>query len=82
MKQFLFFISGLTQYLPYFSRDLENLSPNLSPTRREALIFPPTFVGKGVRGLGFSWTFPHEVKSQSIYGFQVFELLVDPPNPP
>ena len=39
---------------PYFSRDLENLSPNLSPKRREALIFPPSLIGKGVRGLGFS----------------------------
>jgi len=25
----------------YFSRDLENLSPNLSPARREALSSPP-----------------------------------------
>ncbi|PMB22055.1 non-ribosomal peptide synthetase [Fischerella thermalis CCMEE 5198] len=31
-----------------------DLSPNLSPTRREALTFPPSLVGKGVRGLGFS----------------------------
>jgi hypothetical protein len=51
-------------FSPYFSRDVENLSPNLSPCRREALIFPPSLVGKGVRGLGFSWTFPHDVKSQ------------------
>jgi hemoglobin-like flavoprotein len=27
-------------YKPDFSRDLENPSPNLSPARREALIFP------------------------------------------
>jgi hypothetical protein len=33
----------------YFSRDVENLSP----TRREALLFPPSLEGKGVRGLGF-----------------------------
>ncbi|MHC5824407.1 MAG: type I restriction enzyme subunit R domain-containing protein, partial [Nostoc sp.] len=33
--------------------NLENLSPNLSPTRGEALIFPPSLVGKGARGLGF-----------------------------
>jgi hypothetical protein len=26
----------------YFSRDLENLSPNLSPSRREALNSPPS----------------------------------------
>jgi cytochrome c peroxidase len=47
-----------------FSRDLENPSPNLSPTRREALIFPPSLQGKGVRGLGFTLAFPHKVKSQ------------------
>ncbi|WP_414575219.1 amino acid adenylation domain-containing protein [Anabaena sp. CCY 9402-a] len=35
-----------------FSQDLENPSPNLSPARREALTFPPSLVGKGVRGLG------------------------------
>ncbi|TVP60854.1 MAG: hypothetical protein EA343_16240 [Nodularia sp. (in: Bacteria)] len=40
-------------------RDLENPSPNLSPARREALNFPPSLVGKGVRGLGF----PHNQKS-------------------
>jgi hypothetical protein len=32
---------------------------------REALIFPPSLLGKGVRGLGFSWTFPHDVKSHN-----------------
>jgi hypothetical protein len=47
-----------------FSWDLENPSPNLSPTRREALTFPPSLVGKGVRGLGFTLAFPHNVKSQ------------------
>ncbi|MBG1267894.1 hypothetical protein F8S12_16425 [Nostoc sp. WHI] len=36
-----------------FSRYLKNLSLNLSPTRRETLNFPPSRVGKGVRGLGF-----------------------------
>ncbi|MEA5617544.1 amino acid adenylation domain-containing protein [Cronbergia sp. UHCC 0137] len=30
-----------------------DLSPNLSPTRREALTFPHSLAGKGVRGLGF-----------------------------
>ncbi|WP_414526545.1 amino acid adenylation domain-containing protein [Nodularia chucula] len=35
-----------------FSEDLENPSPNLSPARREALTFPPSLVGKVVRGLG------------------------------
>ncbi|WP_373528117.1 tetratricopeptide repeat protein [Nostoc sp.] len=34
-----------------FSRDLENLSPNLSPARREALNSPPSLVGKGAGGL-------------------------------
>jgi CheY-like chemotaxis protein len=47
-----------------FSRDLENLSLNLSPTRRETLNFPPSRVGKGARGLGFSSAFPDDVKSQ------------------
>jgi hypothetical protein len=43
-----------------FSRYLENLSLNLSPTRRETLNFPPSRVGKGARGLGLSWGFtPH-----------------------
>ncbi|WP_232317118.1 DUF2157 domain-containing protein, partial [Anabaena sp. CA = ATCC 33047] len=32
--------------------NLENPSPNLSPTRREALNIPPSLAGKGVRGLG------------------------------
>ncbi|MHC5862333.1 caspase family protein [Nostoc sp.] len=32
--------------------DLENLSPNLSPFRREALNSPPSLVGKGAGGLG------------------------------
>ncbi|MEH2226510.1 NB-ARC domain-containing protein, partial [Nostoc sp.] len=31
---------------------LNNPSPNLSPTEREALNVPPSLVGKGVRGLG------------------------------
>ncbi|AVZ29697.1 linear gramicidin synthase subunit B [Nodularia spumigena UHCC 0039] len=55
-------LSILSQLLPQpsFSDDLENPSPNLSPTRREALTFPPSLVGKGVRGLGF----PDDVKSQ------------------
>ncbi|MEH2464709.1 MAG: NB-ARC domain-containing protein [Nostoc sp.] len=30
----------------------ENPSPNLSPTGREALNFPPSLQGKGIRGLG------------------------------
>ena len=37
-----------------FSSNLGNLSPNLSPTRREALTSPPSLVGKGAGGLGFS----------------------------
>ncbi|MEH2252292.1 16S rRNA (cytosine(967)-C(5))-methyltransferase RsmB [Nostoc sp.] len=35
-----------------FSPDLENLSPNLSPFRGEALNSPPSLVRKGVGGLG------------------------------
>jgi len=77
MKQFLFFISGLTQYLPYFSRDVENLaSIPLSYSMSEALIFPPSLQGLGVSGLGFSWTFPHDVKSQSIYRKTMLKALV------
>ena len=38
--------------------------PFLSPARREALDFPPSLPGKGVRGLGFALAFPHNVKSQ------------------
>ncbi|MEH2115726.1 MAG: zinc finger domain-containing protein [Nostoc sp.] len=49
-------------------RYLENLSLNLSPTRRETLNFPPSRVGKGARGLGLSWAFPHDVKSQNADG--------------
>jgi hypothetical protein len=39
--------------------------PFLSPCRREAFIFPPSLLGKGARGLGFWWIFPHGVKSQA-----------------
>lgn len=55
-------LSILSQLLPQssFSQDLENPSPNLSPTRREALKIPPSLLGKGVRGLGF----PSDVNSQ------------------
>ncbi len=55
----------IAQYGSDFSRDLENLSLNLSPTRRETLNLPPSRVGKGARGLGFSSAFPHDVKSQN-----------------
>ena len=41
----------LLNYTAEFSTT-ENLSPNLSPTRGEALNSPPSLVGKGVRGLG------------------------------
>ncbi|MGV0103944.1 putative ribosomal RNA small subunit methyltransferase B [Nostoc sp. DSM 114160] len=59
-----------------FSPDLQNLSPNLSPTRGEALNSPPSLVekgealnsppslvGKGAGGLGFA-LIPNNVKSQ------------------
>jgi hypothetical protein len=48
----------------YFSRDLENLSPNLSPARREAFTLSHSLLGKGTGGLGFALVFPHGVKSQ------------------
>ncbi len=61
-------VSRRMQYVeinpPYFLRDLENLSPNLSPTRREALNSPPSLLEKEVGGLGFALVFPHDVKSQ------------------
>jgi len=46
-----------------FSRDLENLSPNLSPFRREALNSPPSLPGQGAGGLGLAVIFLHAVKS-------------------
>jgi hypothetical protein len=42
---------------------VENLSPNLSPARREALNSSHSLVGKGVGGLGLG-LFPHGVKTQ------------------
>ncbi|MBD2431345.1 MULTISPECIES: response regulator [Fischerella] len=47
-----------------FSQDLENLSPNLSPTRREALKIPPSIPGKEASGLGQAMIVPYEVKTQ------------------
>ncbi|MEH2406609.1 16S rRNA (cytosine(967)-C(5))-methyltransferase RsmB [Nostoc sp.] len=44
-----------------FAPDLENLSPNLSPKRGEALNSPPSLQGKGVGGLG---SVPDEVNCQ------------------
>ncbi|RCJ40305.1 hypothetical protein A6769_02760 [Nostoc punctiforme NIES-2108] len=61
-----------------FSRDLENLSPNLSPARREALNSPPSLVGKGAGGLGSALAFPHDVKSQvkgEVSLFKSFALI-------
>ncbi|MCC5601965.1 DNA polymerase III subunit gamma/tau [Nostoc favosum] len=46
------------------NRDLENLSPNLSPKRGEALNPSYSLVGKGVGRLGFALAFPDPVKSQ------------------
>ncbi|MBH8563249.1 PD40 domain-containing protein [Nostoc sp. CENA67] len=53
-----------------FSQGLENPSPNLSPTRREALIAPPSLEGKGAGGLGLALTFPHDAKSQILEELQ------------
>ncbi|ULP73325.1 hypothetical protein BDGGKGIB_02978 [Nodularia sphaerocarpa UHCC 0038] len=59
----------------------------VAPARREALNFPPSLVGKGVRGLGFALAFPHNVKSPdekkavksiTIYnGFSLYNLTLD-----
>jgi hypothetical protein len=57
-----------------FSRYLENLSLNLSPTRRETLNFPPSRFGKGARGLGQSLAFPHDVKSQNDRSLAAFRF--------
>jgi amino acid adenylation domain-containing protein/non-ribosomal peptide synthase protein (TIGR01720 family) len=54
----------VAQDSPDFSRNLENLSLNLSPTRRETLNLPASHIGKGVRGLGFSSAFPHDLNCQ------------------
>ncbi|MEH2381023.1 MAG: hypothetical protein V7K27_19410 [Nostoc sp.] len=63
-----------------FSRDLENLSPNLSPARREALNSPHSLVGKGAGGLGFALAFPHDLNCQE-EDEGVFSLPM-PPNRP
>jgi DNA-binding CsgD family transcriptional regulator len=63
-----------SNFVPDFSRDLENLSLNLSPTRRETLNLPPSRCGKGVRGLGFSSAFPHDVKSQNFVPISIWNL--------
>ncbi|MFE1744072.1 SDR family NAD(P)-dependent oxidoreductase [Coleofasciculus sp. H7-2] len=42
-------------------RDLETLSPNLSPARREALNSPPSLLGKGVGGVGSPY--PNSIKA-------------------
>ncbi|MEH2060724.1 MAG: tetratricopeptide repeat protein [Nostoc sp.] len=57
-------MSGFIDEEQVESQDLENLSPNLSPKRREALNSPPSLVGKGAGGLGFVSSSPDEVKSQ------------------
>ncbi|MEH2130851.1 MAG: tetratricopeptide repeat protein, partial [Nostoc sp.] len=57
-------MSGFINEEQVESQDLENLSPNLSPQRREALNSPPSLQGKGGGGLGFASSSPDEVKSQ------------------
>ncbi|AVH74258.1 hypothetical protein [Nostoc sp. 'Lobaria pulmonaria (5183) cyanobiont'] len=47
-----------------FSRDLENLSPNLSPIRGEALNSSSSREGKLARRLSFALVFPNDVKSR------------------
>ncbi|MCC5615033.1 DUF3769 domain-containing protein [Nostoc sp. CHAB 5836] len=55
------------------SGHLENLSLNLSPKRRETLNFPPSRIGKGVRGLGQSLAFPDDGKIQ-VVGYPTQEV--------
>ncbi|WP_177176255.1 ATP-binding protein [Trichormus sp. NMC-1] len=66
----------------------ENLSPNLSPTRREALI-PHSLAGKGVRGLGQNYGFLAEVALKNEewtkanqYAQQALDILTNIPNIP
>ncbi len=66
---------------PNFSRDVENLSPNLSPTRREALNSPPSLVGNSAGGLGLGLVFPHDVKSQLVTQTPVIAQQVSPTQP-
>jgi hypothetical protein len=43
------------------------------------LNFPPSRVGKGVRGLGFWWTFPHNLNCQKhLCGSKVNIAAVEP----
>jgi hypothetical protein len=37
----------------------------VAPTRREALISPPSLLRNGVGGIGFALAFPYDVKSQN-----------------
>jgi tetratricopeptide (TPR) repeat protein len=47
------FLARLSVFrLPVTGEIIKNLSPNLSPKRREALNSPPSLAGKGVGGLG------------------------------
>ncbi|MEH2420357.1 MAG: hypothetical protein V7K48_05245 [Nostoc sp.] len=48
---------------PSFSRDLENLSPNLSPKSKEALNSPPNPCR--VEGLGFALAFLDDLNCQA-----------------
>jgi len=67
---------------------LENLSPNLSPTRREALNSPPShpfgeasYAGKGAGGLGLIWIFLDGVKSQAGFTIIVSNLTTEVTKP-
>jgi len=61
---------------PYFSRDLENLSPALE----KALNSPPSLVGKGAGGLGLMLILPDGVNSQEEQPTSVAEAIA--PKPP
>ncbi|MBD2296207.1 hypothetical protein H6G06_22680, partial [Anabaena sphaerica FACHB-251] len=65
----------------------ENLSPNLSPTRREAFSVPHSLAGKGVRGLGQNYGFLAEVALKNKewtkanqYAQQSLDILTNIPN--
>ncbi|MBD2499682.1 hypothetical protein [Anabaena azotica] len=72
MPQIAFAVALCLYWPGLYYRRLKNPSPNLSPTRREALISPSSLpsarranVGKGAGGLGLALAFPHDLKSQN-----------------
>jgi len=76
---------GYTHPQPNFSRDVENLSPNLSPCRREALNSPPSGLSKNNFAICSRGTaLPILCKSQNVIvavPLQMMDLFLDAPFP-